>query len=110
LAPNEPKKSQIQQVWGDVGGFEYEGRDQAEVNRHPQILIDEDYLEGKWIGDHQNFPCAFRVTDLTYRGHQFLANAKSEPLWQKALSSIRGSGKTMSIAVIEAVLVKLARG
>lgn len=91
-----------------ASGFNYEGRPQPEVDRHTQILIDEEFLEGQWIGDHQNFPAAFRITDLTYRGHQFLANARSETLWQRALSTIRGSGKTMSIAVIEAVLVKLA--
>ncbi len=93
-----------------AGGFNYTGIDQAVVNRHTQILIDEGFLEGTWVGDHQNFPCAFRVTDLTYRGHQFLANAKVDSLWTKALSTIKGSGKSMSIAVIEAVLVKLATG
>jgi hypothetical protein len=90
-----------------VEGFEYEDRNQAEVNRHTQILIDEDFLEGQWQGDEQNFPCAFHITDLTYRGHQFLANAKSDTLWKKAITTIKDSGKTMSIAVIEAVLVKL---
>ena len=93
-----------------IGGFEYDGRNQPEVNRHTQILIDEEFLEGQWIGDHQNFPCSFRVTDLTYRGHQFLANAKVDSLWNKALSTIKSSGKSMSIAVIEAVLVKMATG
>lgn len=93
-----------------VGGFNYEDRDQAEVNRHTQILIDEDFLEGMWQGDHQNFPAYFRVTDLTYRGHQFLENARSDTRWTRALSSIRESGKSMSIAVIEAVLVKIATG
>ena len=91
-----------------VGGFEYEGRDQAEVNRHTQILIDEDFLEGIWMGDHQNMPCGFRVTDLTYRGHQFLENARSETRWKRALNTIKDSGKSLSIAVIEAVLVKIA--
>jgi Hypothetical protein (DUF2513) len=91
-----------------AGGFNYDGIDQAVVNRHTQILIDEGYLEGIWQGDAQNFPCAFRITDLTYRGHQFLANAKSDSLWKKALTTIKDSGKSLSIAVIEAVLVKLA--
>lgn len=91
-------------------GFEYDDRDQAEVNRHTPILIDEDFLEGIWQGDQQNFPCAFHVTDLTYRGHQFLENARSDSRWKRALSSIRDSGKSMSIAVIEAVLVKIATG
>lgn len=91
-------------------GFTYEGRDQSEVNRHTQILIEEDFLDGKWVGDHQNFPTDFRITDLTYRGHQFLANAKNDGLWNKAITTIKGSGKTMSIAVIEAVLAKLATG
>ena len=89
-------------------GFNYESRDQAEVNRHTQILIDEGFLEGLWQGDHQNFPCAFRVTDLSYRGHQFIANAKVDSIWKKALAAIRDSGKSLSIAVIEAVLVKIA--
>lgn len=91
-------------------GFNYEDRDQAEVNRHTQILIEEDFLDGKWVGDHQNFPTDFRITDLTYRGHQFLANAKNDSLWKNAMTTIKSSGKTMSIAVIEAVLVKLATG
>ncbi len=61
-------------------------------------------------GDEQGFPSIFRVTDLTYRGHQFLENARSDSRWKRALSSIRDSGKSMSIAVIEAVLVKIATG
>lgn len=93
-----------------VGGFEYENHNQAEVNRHTQILIDEEFIEGMWEGDEQNFPTFFRVTDLTYRGHQFLENARSDTRWKRALSSIRDSGKSMSIAVIEAVLVKIVTG
>jgi hypothetical protein len=91
-----------------VDGFEYEGRNQAEVNRHVQILIDEDFLEGIWRGDHQNHVAFINVKDLTYRGHEFLAHARNDSLWKKALSTIRDSGKSLSIAVIEAVLVKIA--
>jgi len=93
-----------------AGGFTYEDRDQAEVYRHAQILIDEGFIEGKYVTGSKGFPAAFHITDLTYRGHQFLANARNDTLWKKALTSIHDTGKTMSIAVIEAVLVKLATG
>lgn len=93
-----------------AGGFTYEDRDQAEVYRHAQILIDEGFIEGKYIKGNMGQPIKFHVKDLTYRGHQFLANARNETVWKKALSSIRDTGKSMSIAVIEAVLVKIATG
>ena len=89
-------------------GFNYEGRPQPEVNRHTQILIDEGLLEGICHGDEQGFPALIRVTDLTYRGHQFLENARSDSRWKKAISTILSSGKSMTIAVIEAALVKIA--
>jgi len=89
-------------------GFEYEGRAQAEVYRHAQILVDEGFIEGQYINGNKGFPVEFHITDLTYRGHQFLENARNDTLWKKALNSIRDTGKTMSVAVIEAVLVKLA--
>ena len=91
-----------------VSGFNYEGRDQAEVNRHTQILIDEGFLEGTWQRNRHHFPLYFYITDLTYRGHQFLANAKNDSRWKRAISTIKDSGKSLSIAVIEAVLVKIA--
>ena len=92
------------------GAFSYTDCDQAEVNRHAQILLDEGFIQGKCVKDGSGFPIKFRITDLTYRGHQFLANARNDTLWNKALKSITETGKTMSIAVIEAVLVKMATG
>jgi len=89
-------------------GFEYEGRSQAEIYRHAQILVDEGFIAGQYVDGNNGIPLDFHITDLTYRGHQFLANARNDTLWKKALTSIRDAGKTISIAVIEAVLVKLA--
>lgn len=93
-----------------VHGYTYEGRSEADVNRHVQILIQEGFLEGEYAKGNIGQPVAVHVSDLTYKGHQFLANARNETLWKKALSFIQEKGKTMSIAVIEAVLVKLATG
>jgi hypothetical protein len=91
-----------------ANGFTYEGRDEAEVYRHAQILIDEGFIEGKYVKGNLGQPIKFHIKDLTYRGYHFLANAKNDTLWKKALASIRDTGKSMSIAVIESVFIKIA--
>ena len=91
-----------------VAGFEYAEREQKEVNRHTQILIDEGYLEGSWKGDSKNFPALFYITDLTYQGHQFLANARNQTVWSRALNIAKEKGLETSISAISAILLKVA--
>ncbi len=91
-----------------VGRVYYEDRDQMEVNRHVAILIDEGFIEGLWRGNGSNHPTLFNLTDLTYQGHQFLANARQKTLWNRALESLKSSGASMSISVITATVQKFA--
>ena len=67
-------------------GFHYEGRTDAEVNEHIELLLEAGLLKGevKRMRDR----AIVLVSRLTWNGHDFLDAMKDESLWQKAQASI----------------------
>jgi len=91
------------------GTFEFEGRNQAEVNRHIQLLVDEEYLYGKTVLDHVGAPRAFLIRDLTMKGHQFLANARNDTVWKKVMAQAKEKGMSVGLTVLNQLLEHAAK-
>jgi len=91
-------------------GITIEGQDIAAVDRHLEILIDEGFVQGVVTPGNGGFPMhnGFFISDLTYKGHQFLESARNDASWNKAKETLREKGVGMTISFIQDVLVKIA--
>ncbi len=90
------------------GNFVIEGKETPEIYRHLQILLNEDFIDGKFYLGPDGFPTQFFITDLTYKGHQFLENARNDSSWNKAKHTLQEKGVGLTMNFIQDVLVKFA--
>lgn len=87
--------------------FEIEGKKPEDVFRHIQILMQEGFIEGRYVaGLGGGSACG--ITDLTYKGHQFLESARNDNAWNTAKKTLKDKGIGLTISFINDVLVKLA--
>lgn len=49
-----------------------------------------------------------RVKRLTYAGHQFLADARNDSVWQKTVATVKEKGGSISVSVLTQLLAKMA--
>ena len=68
-------------------GFTYEGKTEAEVNEHIELLVEAGLLKGEVKRTHGGRAIVM-ISRLTWAGHDFLDSIKDETLWQKAQASI----------------------
>ena len=61
--------------------------DPATISEHVRLLIDENFLNGKMVDAWGSSP-QFRITGLTWKGHDFVDAAKDNTLWEKAKKTI----------------------
>ncbi len=91
-------------------GFNYPERAERtdkEILCHVELLIDEGYLDGSVIpGDEGPVDCAVRK--ITWKGHEFLANAKNDTVWKRVISEAKEKGTSTSMVVIQGLLAKAA--
>ena len=80
-----------------------------QINYHRAKLIDAGYAEGeKNQGLGQIGIPETTLNDLTWDGHQFLANARNDLFWKKAMRQLAKAGGSASIDIISALLAKAA--
>lgn len=75
-----------------------DGRDDAVVGRHIEMLFDAGYLEGI---EHSTMASRYRdvlVKDLSWEGHEFVGAIFKEELWEKLKSAI-GPGELASLSL-----------
>jgi hypothetical protein len=82
---------------------------QAEVNEHVQLLLDNGYLSGQWLGDHRNVPVKFSISGLTMKGHEFLANARNNTVWMKVMAQAQENGQSVGMTVLNGLLEQAAK-
>jgi hypothetical protein len=89
--------------------FKIDGRDEAEILEHVQLLIDADFIEGKVMRTGMGRPERCSVKRLTLRGHQFLANARNDTIWKKVMAQAKEKGMSTSMTVINGLLETAAK-
>ena len=88
----------------DLGAYTEE-----QINYHRAQLIDAGYAKGyKNQGLGQIGIPEVTLHDLTWEGHQFLANARNDVFWKKAMRQMAAAGGSASIDIISALLAKVA--
>ncbi len=89
------------------GAYVFEGIDQAVVNGHTKILIDEGYIDGKYV-THGGMPLHFVIFGLAMKAHDFLANARNNTVWKKVLAESKEKGMSVSVTILDKLLEKAA--
>lgn len=77
---------------------------------HIEVLADaglvEAMIQPSKRGDRRIYLA--RITRLTHAGHEFLADARNERVWEKTKTFVKEKGGAASLAVIVAVAKKFA--
>jgi Hypothetical protein (DUF2513) len=60
------------------------GHTDEKVADHAQQLIEEGWIEGAVVRNHQNVPPGFAITRLTSKGHDFIDATRNPNVWKKA--------------------------
>ena len=86
---------------------EYEVMDAIEAG-HVAIMIDAGLVDAKVATDGNGQPIAAMIFRITWSGHDFLDNARSPEIWDKAKKAISEKAASVSIDILTALLKKLA--
>jgi len=90
--------------------FSYEGKAEAEVLEHIDLLAKANFIEAKVPLDGDGVPWGCHVSRLTWKGHEFLETARNETLWRKVLGQVRASSVSVSLDVLQGLLTKALKG
>lgn len=90
-----------------IHGLTQEGCETEVINEHVKLLINEDFLEGRFErlssgGSH------YAISGLTWKGHDFLDNAKNDTVWKKVMADAEDKGMSLSMSVLNRLLGKAA--
>lgn len=79
-----------------------------QVNYHLLLLLQGHLISAlDWKGGNQ---VAFANIGLTWDGYEFLDTAREETIWQKAKAMLGGRLDTVSLAVLQQLLISLVKG
>lgn len=88
----------------------YDGYNSATIAEHVEILIEAGLIHSEdWAPDDETGGTIFLINRLTWQGHDFLANAKNDTIWKKAMAEAQEKGTSMSMVILNGVLTKLAQ-
>jgi hypothetical protein len=87
--------------------FVIDGYDDETVTEHVRLLAGAGFVEAMNLGTMDG--AEWRPTRLTWSGHDFLEAARNDSIWFKAKSKILEQGIGLSIEVLKAMLLSVAK-
>lgn len=93
------------------GDVVIEGRTEDEIIEHLALLIDAGYLDGKTHRSGMGSQRLYTVfiTGITWEGHEFIAAARSEGLWNQAKEKFTSTGTAISLSLIKGLLIEMGK-
>lgn len=88
-----------------------EGYDEAAIKYHLMLLHDAGYLRCEPVTSSMSDRVIYVLPfDLTWEGHEFLAKAQNEYVWDEVMRDIKDRGfKSASVDLLKRLLDKAAR-
>lgn len=77
-----------------------------QIGYHMRHLINAGYATGLAY-QNENGSCP-PFTDITWKAHEFLANARNEIIWNRAKARVSQRGGSVSLEVLASVLTQVA--
>lgn len=88
----------------DLSGYTDE-----QLGYHWGLLIDDvKWIAGHTAKDETDQTVAWSSTGLTWEGHEFLDNIRTEGVWKRIGATVKKQGSGLSFAVLKGLAVKFA--
>lgn len=87
----------------------YDDTDKYTLSEHVRIMIQEGLVDGEVTDYINGMPPSYLIRRLTWKGHDFLANAKNDTIWKKVMADAKEKGTSMTMVVINGLLTKAAQ-
>jgi len=58
------------------------------VLQHVKLLMEENFLKGKIHQNHNDVIDKIRITEITWKGHDFIEAAQDDSIWNKAKETV----------------------
>lgn len=100
----EDAPTQVLATGIDIDGFAAE-----EVGYHSYLLVDAGLAEGTDIGTVHGFLPEWRLSHLTWAGHDFADAARDDSRWAKATAVVKEKAGTVTFDVLKQVLAGLIK-
>ena len=84
-------------------------RDFGEVCEHILLLGDAGLAEVRELGRTHEGSAGVAIDRLTMNGHDFLAAAKNDTIWNKAMNTVKEKGNSVTLGVLIQLLSTLAK-
>jgi hypothetical protein len=84
-----------------------DNRSDEEVSYHVRLLHQAGLIDGENTTSRDGF--GWHAFNLTWEGHEFLEAARDDGLWKKAKDTTLSKGGGLTLDVLKAVLVELAK-
>jgi Hypothetical protein (DUF2513) len=92
-----------------IQNFQHDGSDARTVAEHVRLLQEADFIEADFASQLGSSEFFYAVTRLTWKGHEFLANAKNDTLWKKVIAQAQEKGTSVSLSVLDSMLSAAAK-
>lgn len=97
-------------VEGEEPKPDLSGYTQKQQGYHLAKLIEAGLVNGEISRDNNGNATGAVPIELTWDGHEFLDAARSDKVWNRALSKVKSEGVGVSIGVLKELLVQVAKG
>lgn len=75
---------------------------------HAALAIEHGLLAGQCMPSNNGGYHGVAITGMTWEGHDFLDAARSETVWNKAMEKVKSMGGSVSIGVMQKLLIKIS--
>jgi Hypothetical protein (DUF2513) len=93
----------------DNTDLEPTGYDESQIDYHLELLIEAQLVVGEvhhMMGGNRP---VMRIERLSWEGHEFLDNARNEPIWKEAMKTIADKGGSTTVGVLTQLLASVAK-
>jgi hypothetical protein len=88
---------------------EIAGYSEPQIDYHVHLLWQAGLVEALDISSSSRPGPAALITSITWAGHEFLAAAKNETVWNKAKSKVLTGGVSFTLEILKEFLVQAAK-
>jgi Hypothetical protein (DUF2513) len=90
-----------------INGLTRENYETEVISEHMALLIEEGFLKGEVSPSYSGIH--YVVFGLTWKGHDFIDNARNDTVWKKVMADAENKGMSLSMSVLNGLLTKAAQ-
>src|SRR5437870_2391008 len=87
--------------------WEITGYTEAQIAYHTYLLVEAGFARGDEVTGFNAEAPECLITNMTWKGHEFLAAAKNDTIWEKAMAISARMGGGLTMAGLKELLIIL---